>query len=150
MNTNITTQMKTLLQITILSSFMMILTLGQKSQAQAISENVQLVKIDAKNIDHINYINVSLINKSENNIIVLERQKADKTFEWVNAWIGSMSPANETLLYSFKDEQANAPEMQYRISTIEDTTVLYLGYFEVKPENNSESNLNNQLFAIVK
>lgn len=150
MNTNITTQMKTLLQITILISFMMILTLGQKSQAQAISENVQLVKIDAKNIDHINYINVSLINKSENNIIVLERQKADKTYEWVNAWIGSMSPANETLLYSFKDEQANAPETQYRISTIEDTTVLYLGYFEVKPENNSESNLNNQLFAIVK
>ena len=142
--------MKTLLQITILISFMMILTLGQKSQAQAISENVQLVKIDAKNIDHINYINVSLINKSENNIIVLERQKADKTYEWVNAWIGSMSPANETLLYSFKDEQANAPETQYRISTIEDTTVLYLGYFEVKPENNSESNLNNQLFAIVK
>jgi len=130
---------------------MMILTLGQKSQAQAISENVQLVKIDAKNIDHINYINVSLINKSENNIIVLERQKADKTFEWVNAWIGSMSPANETLLYSFKDEQANAPEaQQYRISTIEDTTVMYLGSFEVKPENTIESNLNNQLFANVK
>lgn len=118
-------------------------------EAQSTNETIQIEKITAININNTNYINVSLFNKSDRNIIILERQKEDKTFEWVNAWAGVLSPGSEPLLYSFQDGSANTAT-QYRISTIEETGVVYLGYFNVDRTNLEENNLNKNLLATGK
>jgi hypothetical protein len=45
-----------------------------------------------------------------------------------------LSPNNESLLYSYKDENPGSADAQYRISTIEESGVVYLGYFDTKKD----------------
>ena len=141
--------MKTHLQTILLPLLIILSVLFGEVNAQSIGENVQIVKITAKNANSTNYINVSLINKSDRNIIILERQKEDKTYEWVNVWPGILSPGNEPLLYSYQDKSTNTAS-QYRISTIEEAGVVYLGYFDVDRTNLEETNLYKNLLATGK
>lgn len=120
--------MKKTLHIIILTTAITLLMGSVKTKAQNHNNGLQLLAISVKNIESNNYINFSLSNKSDKNIIVLERQKSDKTFEWINTWVSIPSPGNEKLLYSYIDEKQKSDDITYRVSIIEAEGLTLLGY----------------------
>jgi hypothetical protein len=58
--------MKSTLHLIFVLILVVSLSISGKLNAQTVNENVHLVKITSKNIDHVNYININLTNKRMN------------------------------------------------------------------------------------
>jgi hypothetical protein len=114
------------------------------------SNKIKVKDFSAKTIEGKTYINCLILSTVSENIILMEKSTDGEHFETLNTKMGSVSPNNQPLLYSFIDIDSYT-SATYRLSSIDNDGVQVLGTITVEGSNQDYLlGLNNAFESIIQ